>query len=262
MSTDPLAMAPATPPAPAPAAPDYNASIELPKRDTDTAPIIVSVDCSAIPAEARLAMLKSQAGAIIRNRVNVAEQRNTKARAPFVAWALFNAAQTADPLQTAVQKPEGDPPTGEAPALLDRTAKANEAIAALLKGEINVGREKSDTPARSRAPVDPLVKAITGVVTNAVFAAHQAAGTTVPVEGKAARKYTYPDAAKEVGRDGLAYLNAQIAAKVEAAPEAERAALQAQLEKSRDQRYVMPAKVMIGTQAPAGKGNAELPSIL
>jgi hypothetical protein len=41
------------------------------------------------------------------------------------------------------------------------------------------------------------------------------------------RPYSFPDATKEVGGNGIAYLNAQIDAKVAAAPEGERRAAQA-----------------------------------
>lgn len=239
---------------------DYNVVIELPKREGEDTCLTASIAADQVPPAARLALLKRAIGEVVKNRVNVAENRANKARMPFLAWALFDAAQAADPLQTAVKQPEGERPTGDAPALLDRAAKAGEAIADLLKGELNTGRGAGTS--RDRTPVDPLIKAITGVVTQAVFASHQAAGTTIPVEGKAARKYSYPDAVKEVGRDGLAYLNAQIAAKVAAVPEAQRAALQAQLEKARDARYVGPASILIGRDQPGGKANQGLPSIL
>lgn len=218
----------------------------------------VSINLADIPQEARLELLKSAVRTAVTNRVNVAMVRNRSARAPFVAWAAYEAAQAADPMQTTVHKPEGERPSGEAPAALDPIAKANEAVADLLKGELRQQAKKGE--GKSRAPKDPLVAAVTQVVARAVFDSHKAAGTKVPVEGKEPRAYTYPDAVKEVGGDGIAYLNKQIDAKVAAAPEGERDALRAQLEKQRDTRYIKPARVMLGMDI--SKAQSELPSIL
>jgi hypothetical protein len=218
----------------------------------------VTIDLAAIPQDARLELLKSAVRTAVTNRVNVAMVRNRAARAPFVNWAAYEAAMAADPLQTAIAKPEGDKPTGEAPAALDPIAKANEAIADLLKGELRSAAKKGE--GRSRAPKDPLVQAVTNVVTRAVFEANKAAGVKVKVEGKPDRAYSFPDATKEVGGDGIAYLNAQIAAKVAAAPEGEQAALRTALEKQRDTRYIEPAQVMLGIKQ--SKASKELPSIL
>jgi hypothetical protein len=212
----------------------------------------VSINLADIPADARMELLRSAVRTAVTNRVNVAMVRNRAQRAPFTAWAAYDAAQAADPMQTTVAKPEGERPTGEAPAALDPIAKANEAIADLLKGELRQQAKKGE--GKSRAPKDPLIAAVTQVVARAVFDSHKAAGTKVPVEGKEPRAYTYPDAVKEVGGDGIAYLNKQIDAKVAAG--ADRAAL----EKARDSRYINPAKVMLGLNQT--KAQAELPSIL
>lgn len=213
----------------------------------------VLIDLSAIPADARLELLKAQVRTIIQNRVNVANVRRNKERAPFLAWAAYNAAVTADPLQTAVAKPEGEAPTGTDPGPLDTLAKAGEAVADLLKGEIRAQVKRGE--GQSRKPRDPLVAAVTQVVTRAVFEANKAAAVKVDNGKGGTRPYGFPDATKEVGGDGIAYLNKQIDAKVAAG--ADRAAL----EKSRDQRYIEPAKVMLGMTA-IGKKGAELPSIL
>jgi hypothetical protein len=218
----------------------------------------VAIDLAQIPQEARLELLKSAVKTTVNNRVNVAMVRNRAARAPFVAWAAYEAAIAADPLQTAVAKPEGDKPTGEAPAALDPIAKASEAIADLLKGEIRAQAAKGK--GRTRKTADPLTTAITGVVVRAVFEANKAAGRTVDNGKGGTRPYGFPDATKEVGGDGLAYLNKQIDAKVSAAPEAEQAELRKQLEKQRDTRYVEPAQVMLGLKT--SKASAALPSIL
>jgi hypothetical protein len=217
----------------------------------------VSINLAEIPQDARLELLKSAVRTTVTNRVNVAMVRNRALRAPFAAWAAYEAAMATDPLQTTVAKPDGEKPTGEAPAALDPIAKAGEAIADLLKGELRQQSKKGE--GKTRAPKDPLVAAVTQVVARAVFDSHKAAGTkiSVPATGDkpaSTRAYMYPDAVKEVGGDGIAYLNKQIDAKVAAG--ADRAAL----EKARDARYINPAKVMLGIGQT--KAQAELPSIL
>lgn len=243
-----------------PATPDLNLAIEV----ANTAPEgseqnqTVSINLGEIPQEARLELLRSAVRTAVTNRVNVAMVRNRAARAPWAAWAAYEAAIAADPLQTTVAKPEGDKPTGEAPAALDPIAKANEAIADLLKGELRSQAKKGE--GRSRQPKDPLVQAVTNVVTRAVYEANKAAGRTVDNGKGGTRPYGFPDATKEVGGDGVKYLNAQIDAKVAAAPEAEQAELRKALEKQRDTRYIEPAQVMLGLKQ--SKASAALPSIL
>jgi hypothetical protein len=244
----------------APATPDLNLAIEV----ANSAPEgseqnqTVNIDLSAIPQDARLELLRGAVRTTVNNRVNVAMVRNRAARAPFVAWAAYEAAIAADPLQTTVAKPEGEKPTGEAPAALDPVAKAQEAIADLLKGELRSQAKKGE--GRSRKTADPLTNAVTNVVVRAVFEANKAAGRTVDNGKGGTRAYTFPDATKEVGGDGIKYLNAQIDAKVAAAPEAEQAELRKQLEKQRDTRYIEPAQVMLGLKT--SKASAALPSIL
>jgi hypothetical protein len=242
------------------AAPDLNLAIEVANTATTEGGEnqTVSIDLAAIPQDARLELLKAQVRTIVTNRVNVAMVRNRAARAPYLAWAAYDAAQAADPLQTAVPKPEGDRPTGEAPAALNPLEKAGEAIADLLKGELRQQGKKGE--GKSRAPKDPLVAAVTNVVTRAVYEANKAAGRTVDNGKGGTRPYGFPDATKEVGGDGIKYLNAQIDAKVAAAPEAEQAELRKALEKQRDTRYIEPAQIMLGVKQ--SKAQAALPSIL
>jgi hypothetical protein len=234
------------------ATPDYNVEISIPHSSTGEGQPDrkVTVDLSAVPGEARLELLKSATRTFVTNRVNVANVRQNKLLAP---WLAYDAAMAADPLQTTVAKPAGD-----RPAALDTYAKAQEAIADLLRGEVRQQARKGE--GRSRAPRDPLVAAVTPIVTRAVFEANKARGATVAVEGKPARAYTYPDAVKEVGGDGIAYLNRQIDAKVAAAPADQQAKLRADLEKNRDSRYIDPARTMIG--AKLTKAQTDLPSIL
>lgn len=244
----------------APVAPDMNLAIEVANTATTEGGDnqTVSINMAEIPADARLELLRSAIRTSVTNRVNVAMVRNRAARAPWVNWAAYDAAIAADPLQTAVAKPEGERPTGEAPAALDPIAKANEAIADLLKGELRSQAKKGE--GRSRKTADPLVQAVTNVVVRAVFEANKAQGRTVDNGKGGTRPYGFPDATKEVGGDGIKYLNAQIDAKVAAAPEGERDALRKSLEAARDARYITPAKVMLGQDLT--KKQAELPSIL
>jgi hypothetical protein len=242
------------------AAPDLNLVIPIANTATTEGgdDLTVTIDLAAIPQDARLELLKSAVRTSVTNRVNVAMVRNRAARAPFVAWAAYEAAIAADPLQTAVAKPEGDKPTGDAPVALDPIAKANEAVADLLKGELRQAGKKGE--GRKRKSADPLVTAVTGVVVRAVFDANKAAGRKVDDGKGGTRPYGFPDATKEVGGNGIAYLNAQIDAKVAAAPEGERDELRKQLEKQRDSRYIEPAQVMLGLKT--SKAQSALPSIL
>ena len=139
-------------------------------------------------------------------------------------------------MQTAVPKPEGDRP---APA--DLIGSLNRALDALRAGEIR--RQTGEGP-KKREKVDPLTKLVTDTVVRAVFDAGKALNP----------KYTIIEAKAAVGTDGIAYLNAQIEAKV--AEGADRAAL----EKSRDARYINPAKLMLGITDT--KATKELPSLL
>ena len=97
-------------------------------------------------------------------------------------------------------------------------------------------KQDSGGATKSRTPRDPLIKMVTDAVVRELH--DKKKGT---VQG-----YKYTDAVKEVGSDGVAYLNAMIAAKVAAVAEGERAALTATLEKFRDERYIKPAEMMLG----------------
>lgn len=193
-------------------------------------------DCSTIPANIRLDFLKDKTRAYIVNRVNAVQQRWNKLPA-VVAWAAYENAIKADPLQTLVAKPEGDKP---GPA--DLTKALNEALKALTEGNVRKQGE-----AKPRKTVDPLTKLVTTSVVRDVFESKK--GTTI--DGK---PYTFPHAVKEVGGDGIAYLNALVEAKV--AEGGDRAAL----EKARDAKYIAPAKLYLA--GPSDKKLGELPALL
>jgi len=212
---------------PAPASPI--AEFEFPNLDGKQ-----SFDCSTIPADTRLDFLKNGVRAYIANRLNSAHTRHQKDE-KVAAWFAYDEATKADPLQTAVAKPEGERP-GEP----DYKAVYDRAVTDLQAGNVRkVGSEP-----KAKKTKDPLIVAITGVVERELFDSRRA---TDP-------KYSFLTARKEVGGDGLAYLNAMIEEKV--AGGADRAAL----EKTRDERYVTPAKTMLGQTV--AKKNEGLPSIL
>lgn len=194
-----------------------------------------SYDCALIPADTRLDFLKTAVRNYIANRLNGVHTRHEKDPA-VIAWTAYNEAAKADPLQTAVPKPEGDPPA--APNYDEAYTKA---IADLSAGNVR----KAGADPKPRKTKDPLIATVTDVVIREVFTARKAADP----------KYTFFQAKKEVGTDGIAYLNAMIDTRVAAG------ASRADLEKMRDTKYIGPAKAMLGITALGGKAN-DLPSIL
>jgi hypothetical protein len=195
----------------------------------------IEFDCALIPADVRLDFLKGAVRAYIANRLNGVHTRHQKDE-KVAAWFAYDEATKADPLQTAVAKPEG-----ERPAAPDYMEALGRALDDLKAG--NVRRQGSGEP-KARPTKDPLVKVVTEVVLREVFDARRAADP----------KYTYLQAKKEVGTDGIAYLNTLIEAKV--AGGADRGAL----EKMRDEKYIKPARAMLGLDT--SKKIGELPSIL
>lgn len=203
--------------------------IELPNLDGAR-----DFDCTTIPVDTRLDLLKQGTQNYIRNRINAVAQRHAK-DADVIAWAAFDEASKADPLQTVVPKPQS-----ERPAAPNYEEAYQRAIADLIAGNI---RKHTGEP-KTRAKKDPLIKAVTDIVVGEVYEARKAENA----------KYSFFDAKKEVGGDGIAYLNAMIEAKVAQGVD------RALLEKMRDTRYINPAKTMLGLNTP--KALSELPSIL
>ena len=192
-----------------------------------------SFDCATIPGDTRLDLLKNAVRGYISNRVNAAQQRYQKDE-DVIAWSAYDEACKADPLQTTVVKPNG-----ERPVPVDLEEAYKRAIDALTTGEI---RKQSGEP-KARARKDPLIATVTDIVVREVFDSRKAADP----------KYTFLAAKKEVGTDGVAYLNNLIEAKV--AQGVDRGAL----EKMRDTKYINPAKVMLGLNDT--KAIKELPSL-
>lgn len=170
----------------------------------------VGIDIAEVPAEIRTKMLQGAVKTYILGRANVANVRYNKLKAEY-------------------DKARADDPTGDhkAPEAPDLIALVSAAKTDLLAGTI---RERGTGEGKTRQPKDPLDKAVTGVVVTALFAARKAADP----------KYSYLTAVKEVGASGIAFLKAQIDAKVE------NGADRAELEKSMETRYMAPARKMVG----------------
>jgi hypothetical protein len=193
-----------------------------------------SFDCALVPTDVRLDFLKGAIRTYIANRLNGVHTRHLKDET-VAAWNAYDEATKADALQTVVPKPDG-----ERPAAPDYEDAYTRAIADLTAGSV---RRQSAEP-KPRKTKDPLISVVTEVVAREVFESRRAADP----------KYSYLHAKKEVGVDGIVYLNALIDAKV--AGGADRAAL----EKMRDTKYINPAKAMLGITTT--KAVTDLPSIL
>jgi hypothetical protein len=189
----------------------------------------LQIDRSQVPAEVRLALLDSAIKENVRNRVNAANVRHTKANTP---WQAFDNAMAADPAQTVVAKPEGERPT------IDLVAIAQKAREDLYAGKLRSTKEKGE----GRKAVDPLVKTVTDVVVRDVYAKEKASGLT------------FVQARAKVGKDGVAYLQTRIEELV--AGGADRAAL----DKMMEERYMKPARIILGLAD--NKAIKEGPSIL
>lgn len=184
-----------------------------------TAPI--QLDLSQVPTSVRLHLLKTAAKSYIHNRVTTAEAKTTKANAAF---ASYDAAVKNDPLQTVVAKPEGEPAT------TDYDAVVGAAINALMTDTL--GRRGTGTK-KARVLRDPLITQITRAVVAKVFKDN--AGNP---------DYKYPHAQKEVGSDGLAYLENKLPEWLAAG------GTEAEFRKTIETKYINPAKTMLGINVP------------
>lgn len=198
----------------APAVTNDNVLIfRIPNTETD-----ISVDIASIPAEVRMDQLKGALRNYITNAVNQANVRAKKANEPF---DLYDEAQKADPVQTAVARPEGE---RTVPDLLKTAADARER---LYKGEV---KKQGDGTTREKA--DPLTKLVTDAVVRELFAKRK----------EADNKVKYTDITSEISKagGGVKYLETMITAKVEAGAD------EKQLRDFMDARYIKPAKMMLG----------------
>lgn len=194
----------------------------------------ISIDLSLIPADTRMDFLKSAVRAYIVNPVNQVNVRHNKELGP---WNDYDEATKADPLQTAVAKPEGERPGLPTEKLIDAAKAARER---LYKGEVR----KQGDGSKSKPKADPLDAMVTRAVVSELFDKNKA---TTP-------GYKYTDATSEVAKagGGIKYLDAKIAEKV--AQGAEEAALL----KFKENRYINPAKLMLGQRDTAGTKDQSL----
>jgi hypothetical protein len=195
----------------------------------------VSIDLADVEAKARMRLLRTATRAYITNRVSTAVAKTKKDNGPF---DTYEAAMKNDPLQTLVEKPEGER------AVTDYAGVIDSALKALKSGEL--GNRGTGEP-KPKVLRDPLVTQITRSVVAEVYEKGRAADP----------KYKYPTAQKEVGQDGLAYLKTKIEAQVAAAPAAEQAAKRTALENYLETRYVKPARIMLGLDTPGKLKDAE-----
>lgn len=183
-----------------------------------------TVDISAVPSDLRMVLLQKQIASVIGNRVTTAEAATKKVNEVFEQYA---AAIAADPLQSVIAKPEGEP------KVTDYAGIISGAIADLYAG--TAGRRVEGTGERkSREVKDPLIAQITRAVVSDVHKKNKAANPS----------YKWTEAAKEVGADGLAYLKGKIEEQIAAGTD--RKAMEDFLEN----RYVKPARVMLGLDTP------------
>jgi hypothetical protein len=186
-------------------------------KDPNGNPVQMQIDCGSIPPNVRLDFLKAKARDYVQNSVNQATVRHNKALAP---WAAYDAANAADPTQTAVPAPTGERPT------VDLIAVATAARDRLYAGQVR----KMGEPGKPRETVDPLTKLVNQAVTRELFDREHAKDS----------KYKWTDAVKAIGSDGIKYLNGKIEELVAAGGD------RAALEKFRDERYIKPAQMMLG----------------
>lgn len=218
-TTAPAAAVAAVATAAAPAADPNTLMFVIPNAiGADGGEVQMSVALGDIPADTRMDLLKQAVRNYVVNSTNQAYQRHLKALGP---WTAYENAQAADPLQTAVTKPEGERPT------VDLIPVATEARTRLYEGKV---QKRGEGSGKKREARDPLTTHVTNAVVRELFDKKKAADP----------KFKWTDAVTEVGSDGIAYLNKLVDEKVKAGAD------KAALDKFMDERYIKPAKMMLG----------------
>ena len=184
---------------------------------------IAEINLEAIPDNTRKDLLRSAVQNYVTNRVSTSKSVLKKKNEAF---DTYDAACKNDPLQTLVPQPEGARET------LDIVAIMTTGINALYEGKFGrrAGEGRKSKPQR-----DPLVTQITRAVVQELYAKRK---ETTP-------SYKYPQAAKEVGSDGLQYLRDKAAALVASGGDAK------VLNDYIETRYIKPARQMLGLDAAA-----------
>jgi hypothetical protein len=189
---------------------------------------VMQIEIDKVPPATRMDLLCGALTGYVRNSVNQAMVRHKKAMEP---WDAYDKACAADPAQTAVPKPEGEMPT------VDLIEVAVAARTRLYEGAMRKAGER-----KTRTAADPLTSMVTQAVVRELFE-----------KKKATEKgYKYTDAVKEVGGNGIKYLDDLIAAKVAAGANAD------ELNKFKESRYIQPAKLMLGQRDTAGTKGTSL----
>lgn len=192
--------------------------------------VAIGIALTGIPQDNRMDFLRSAVKAYVANRITTAHAKWLKSCEP---WTRYEEAMKADPMQSAIAKPEGDKP-----AAPDYLKLAADARTALYEGNI---QKKGEGTGKARVTRDPLVQQVTQAVTRTLFEAKK---NVVP-------GYKWMDAVKEVGNDGVVYLKAQIARKVAEGAD------QATLEKNMEDRFLKPARVILGIDTPKSLKDAD-----
>jgi hypothetical protein len=190
----------------------------------------IKIQLRAIPDEIRMRLLRTAVRGYVTNRISTAKSKTDKENA---AWKDYELAIKTDPLQTVVAMPT------EPKKAVDYADTIEKSIKALLSGELGK-REAGDK--KPKVMKDPLITQITKAVVADVYAKNYALDNN----------YKYPSALKEVGSDGLGYLKANIEKMVAAGAE------RAPLEKHLEQRYITPAKILLGQVKAKGSTDVSL----
>lgn len=208
----------------APATNNENVMVfDIPNTDTK-----MQIDIAQVPAELRMDFLKKGLENYVRNSVNQANVRHKKAMEP---WAAYAKANEADPNQTAVPKPEGDEPE------VDLIKTATDARERLYNNDV---RKQGTGTAKRKT--DPLTKMVTDAVLRELFDKKRETNSS----------YKWTDAVKEVGGNGIEYLDKLIADKVAAGAD------EAELNKYKETKYIQPAKLMLGQRDTKVTGATDL----
>ena len=183
---------------------------------------LAEINLEAIPDNTRKDLLRSAVQNYVTNRVSTAKSVLKKKNEAF---DVYDAAVKNDPLQTLVEKPDGDREK------LDIVNIMLTGINALYEGKFGrrVGDGRKPKPQR-----DPLVTQITRAVVQELYQKQKASNP----------QYKYPQAAKAVGSDGLAYLKTRMEERI--AGGADPKVLNDMLES----RYIKPARQMLGLDVP------------
>lgn len=203
----------------------YELVFEVPNSDPK---VQIKVELRTIPDAVRLDLLKGAVRNYIVNSVNQAHMRHTKALEP---WTSYENAVAADPMQTAVPKPEGERPTA------DLASVAAEARKRLYEGKVR----KQGEGTKARETKDPLTKQVTQAVVSELWE-----------KRKAEPGIKFSDITKLVAGDGIKYLNDNIDKKVAEGMDRK------VLESFRDKKYINPAKMMIGMATVKGSEETSL----